>query len=102
MNFQDRRHLGQSRLLNCTLPRSCFALLTSKLATHYRASQKIVKLARQTVQAEQSGNLCPVADFVHQDMDNNFPWCCSYKIIQYLEILRSIPLLGGERFDGFL
>ncbi len=34
---------------NCTLPRSCFVLLTSKLAAQYRAKQKIVKLAHQTV-----------------------------------------------------
>jgi hypothetical protein len=35
----------------------------------------------QAVQAEQSANLCPVANFVHQDVENNPSGCGSQKIV---------------------
>ena len=73
-----------------------------KFAAQYRACQKIVKLVYHSVQAIQRGNLRPVADFMQQDMDNNFFGRCSYKIAKNLEILRRIPLLHGECFDQFL
>jgi hypothetical protein len=48
---------------------------------HYWIEQKVVKLACQAVQAEQSANLCPVANFVHQDVENNPSGCGSQKIV---------------------
>ena|SRR6266568_4955458 len=56
---------------------SLFALLTSILAAEDRAKEEIVELIGQTLQAEQRGDLRPVTDFVHQNMDDNFSRCCS-------------------------
>jgi len=53
------------------------ALLTSKLAAQDRAKEQVVELIRQPVQAEQRGDLRPVTNFVHQDVDDNLSGCCS-------------------------
>ena len=77
-------------------------LLTSDPAAHHWAKQDIVKVVHQTIQAQQSGNLRPVADFVQEDMHDNFSWRHYKNRILYLVLLRDIPLLGGKRFDKFL
>ena len=66
-----------SDYFDCVFQRSCFRLLMLKPAAHYRAEQKIVKLTGQTTYAQQGGDLRPVADFMQQDVNNDFPGCCS-------------------------
>src|SRR5438128_7906864 len=82
-------------------PASPLARLTSELAAQDRAKQEIVELTRQPLQAEQCGDLRPVTDFVHEDMDDNLSWGCSQEGIQNGEILRDIPLRVWERFEKF-
>jgi hypothetical protein len=84
------------------LARSGAGLLTSDPAAHHRAKQKIVEVVHQTIQAQQSGNLRPVADFVQEDMHNYFSWRHHEDRILQLVLLRDIQLLGREFFDKFL
>ena len=84
------------------LARSGADLFASDPAAHDRAKQKIVKIVHQSIQAQQSANLRPVADFVQEDMHDNFSWRRYKNRILYLVLLRDIPLLGGKRFDKFL
>jgi len=78
---------------------SPLARVTSELAAQDWAKQEIVELTRQPLQAEQRGDLRPVTDFVHEDMDDNLSWGCSQEGIQNREILRDIPLGVWERFE---
>jgi hypothetical protein len=61
-----------------------------------------VELTCQAVQAEQSANLCPVTNFVQQDVDNNLARCGPQKIVQQIEILWDIPVLAWKRLYEFL
>jgi len=60
-----------------------------------------VKVTFQAVHAEQSADLRPVASFMQQDMDNEFPGRGSHKIIHEIEILRDIPILSRKLFYEF-
>jgi len=69
-----------SQNFNRTLLHSRFILATSKLTTHYGASQEIVKVDGQPLQTEQSGNLRAVADFMHQEcgIEKRLPQECRW------------------------
>ena len=77
-------------------------MLTSQAAAHDRAKQKIVEAVRHAIQAQQCGDLRPVADLVQQDVHDDLPWRRCQDMDLHLEILRNIQVLGGKRLDKFL
>src|SRR6478735_2489110 len=61
-----------------------------------------MELPGHTVQAQQSGNLRPVAHFMHQHMNNDFLGSYSQHGIHQLELERNIPFLDRKSFNKVL
>lgn len=58
-----------------------------------------MEISRQALQAEHCGDLRPMPDFVHQDMEDNLPGRCSEAAIHNGELLGAIPVLGWKGVD---
>jgi len=76
-------------------------LLASNFAAAHRAEKKIVKVACHSIHAQQSGNLRPVANFMQEDMNCNFPGRRAYQGIRNCELLGDIPVVRRVVFKEF-
>ena len=67
------------------------------LAAHHRAAEKVMpEIVVDAVEPEKRGNLRPMPDFVHQDMQDNFSGCCPEGAIHNGEIPGGIPVLRWQ------
>src|SRR2546422_241775 len=69
-----------------------------EFAAKHGARNKILKFIDQSLQAKQCGDLSPVPNLVHNDVDRDFSWCDLHVPTQDPELFRHIPLVRWERF----
>src|SRR3954453_13607273 len=90
-------HTDSAGQLNFT--HLCRFRLPTEFAAHNRTEDEIVKFNLHAVQAEYRGDLCPVPDLVHQDVNNDLPGSCSHDIVHQLHLNRDVPAGIGYCVD---
>jgi len=78
-------------------------LNSAPFPAHHRAAEKVMpEFVVYAVDPENRGNLRPMPDFVHDNMDRDFVWGCCDEEAEDLHLSWNIPLRRWKRFEKML